>query len=256
MLEPAQTQALSRTLGPVEGWQNRIGMSSARSGQRQHGPGEQHAAPGQGWEFEPVPEDFEERVPSRIRELFDLKELELAVKETQKILHKFLGRRYWCRRWVIQEIHNAQHGVQLMWAGHEVPLRQLEDTLELALRVDWSMIGAFFGYDVADEEEDWSYRAVAGPISLLNRSQYRALGQSTILAQRLSIFYDSDCSDPRDMLYALLSLDPETRLQPDYSLSADQVYIAYFVELLEADHCLQTLLDTAARNRSSRRIGT
>lgn len=206
--------------------------------------------PGQGWEFE---DPVEVRMPSCIRELFDVGELKESVVQTQQLLHTFLGKRYWSRRWVIQEIYHAQSDVQLMWADHEITFDLLSAILESALRVDWSTIAEAFGHDVEDEDggDDWSYNTVAGPISLVDLYQNRASPQPDLLTWELSVCQEFNCFDPRDRLYALLSLDPESRLRPDYSLTPDQVYVSFFFDQLQRQDCLHSLLESAARNKTS-----
>ncbi len=83
---PAQTQALSRTLGPVEGWQN-VPVCLAHAAVSASMAHRTTRRPGQGWEFEPVLKT-EERVPSRIREQC-LKGAGARGQRDMKILHKF-----------------------------------------------------------------------------------------------------------------------------------------------------------------------
>jgi hypothetical protein len=50
---------------------------------------------------------------------------------------------------------------------------------------------------------------------------------ASILVSALSTYSENDCSDPRDRIYALLSLDPGARIAPDYTLSTVEVYTRF-----------------------------
>lgn len=193
-------------------------------------------------------------LPNCLLELFDLAELKFTINRVHKISKAFLYKRYWVRRWGIQELYHASNGVRLLWADHEITLQQLKTKFRNMESIDWINLAKYIDCNIEEEvtaefsSADDKLRApsgIPGSNYLIGELAEHGGGSIRLSDESTKSCGAFNCSDPRDYLYALLSFDPETQLRPDYSLTTDQVYIGFFLHVLEKTSCLQSLLESA-----------
>ncbi|VUC31677.1 unnamed protein product [Clonostachys rosea] len=150
-------------------------------------------------------------------------------------LHDLMERSYWYRLWIVQEIVMGASATwvrcgvsSLDWTSFctgiaflEENLWSVKDTLLAKERIAltsktgpaWSVMGIHLVYQ---------------DLSPLSEREENG-GQGPSFGTLLDIASFSECSDPRDKVYALVGLMPNAvagSLQPNYNLSARDVYIA------------------------------
>lgn len=155
--------------------------------------------------------------------------------EICRLLNSLLGRRYFSRRWICQEIfHSSWPDLEARWGSCVFPLfLLLRRSVHYVLQ---SGIGAMKASQVSQNPRD---------LSLLERTWQGAQRFSMILAVKemmndsrplmKALFFlpNQQCSDPRDMLFALTSIDPGFGLQPNYGLNTAEAYTLFANKLVE-----------------------
>lgn len=183
-----------------------------------------------------------------LKDSFDVEDVRAPLIRAQKVIRAFLGRRYWLRRWVIQEIYHAKRSPRLLWADQETTFSQLSDAYMSIFDLGLAAVGPGCEYRSTNSGP---LESEIGAYILMTLHSARRINYRGILTSQLAISGVFECSDPRDRLYALLSLDPKSDFRPDYSLTTDQVYIAYFLHLMETEYCLPPLLESASSRKTS-----
>lgn len=158
-----------------------------------------------------------------------------------KAVEVIVGKRFFSRRWIVQEIHWAQ-SAEIRWGRHHISLPRLVAILERLFR----MFGGLKDKPWKDDREQaritlLHFHEMVGNalrVCLLRRmvrhsTSVRRLSLVEVLGQCRGL----RCSDPRDVVYAVLSLVKGPRLVVDYGLSTFEVYLALSRLLLEQD-CL------------------
>ena len=122
-------------------------------------------------------------------------------------LSRIFSRAYFRRSWIIQEVALARHAV--VHCGPYV--------------IDWDLLAAASSYQMGQLASDTenAHDAVAA-IMEFSRNDH---GRDNNFVDALFMSYRFDCTDPRDKVFALLGLAKEVALQPDYSLSVEDVYL-------------------------------
>ncbi|PPJ56525.1 hypothetical protein CBER1_03888 [Cercospora berteroae] len=146
----------------------------------------------------------------------------------------FLARRYFSRRWVVQEVYWAR----VNGRPAEVLCGNMQST--------WGSIAAtlrFIGHlvgGIADEE----HMLLALPLLLKSRPTPQPM-------EVLKLFNHLGCSDPRDRIFALVSLCSGQTV--DYNRSCEGVYLDFAAEVAmdETPHKWEQLLWLAAYQASS-----
>ncbi|GIZ45640.1 hypothetical protein CKM354_000879800 [Cercospora kikuchii] len=134
--------------------------------------------------------------------------------DNMRILEAFLGRRYFERRWVLQEISHARHNAfELRWGEHSfLDLNKfLNIVYTLRLSLDNSVL---YDYTTLRQKVD----TLTSVLSALTAS---APQLSTLLTTCLEF----RCSDVRDILYSLISIDPSCGIVPNYRLHVTTVSV-------------------------------
>ncbi|KPI42446.1 uncharacterized protein AB675_9577 [Cyphellophora attinorum] len=160
------------------------------------------------------------------------------------MLQKFFDRRYFSRRWVLQEIFHGKStqitcGQQsMMWYDFEESHRSL-----------WLVNGL-----VANRIKRLQFdipTAATTQVSLSWRTQQRD-GQlpAKVMLDLLLMFNSAECEDVRDRLFSLLSFDSRFQLLPDYTMSVSQVCLQF------ARVCIQSGLFESVLSAALNQIDT
>jgi hypothetical protein len=137
-----------------------------------------------------------------------------------KALVRLCERPYWRRMWIIQEILHAERIV--MWCGSKWVEWNAIEQLYLTLK------------SLQDEAWDAHHESVlevlhsAAAVMAWQRAHWR---HPSVTAPRLQtlveVFQEWQCGDVRDKVFALVSMaSRDTAIEPDYSLTAREVFIA------------------------------
>ncbi|OQO11081.1 hypothetical protein B0A48_05336 [Cryoendolithus antarcticus] len=196
-------------------------------------------------------------LPDCVRTLFDVDAVAIAVQEVSRLMRLLLGRRYWSRRWIIQEQAFSRDGaVWLIWGSSSSTHRgDLLHAIEAMAGRGWQDLNYAFDARIHCEATDLieleQKLSSVGDVLRSNiwREPTKAgspLSDGALFPLLLHLARDSPCSDPRDIIYALLSFARHTRLQADYSLTTVQVYVAYYAEMLNDGLSLAEVLNSAA----------
>ena len=126
-----------------------------------------------------------------------------------RVKNRFFQRPYWSRTWIIQELFMAKE-LFIMCGDHTLTDSQLYRLLR-----ELSAMGPMGPHD----KRAISLALEARPVRV--GDQYRG-GRS--LADLLLLYWDTNCTDERDKVYAFLGIlpaaDPRNSLEVDYSLSS------------------------------------
>jgi hypothetical protein len=144
----------------------------------------------------------------------------LWTKDEGKALCELLERPYWRRMWIIQEVAHAQKIIvgcgsrSFEWEHFEtfyLTLKKIEDTSWFAHHQNAIKIFQSSACTMAWQRAYWRHSMTPAPA----------------LQELIELFQDWRCTDVRDKVYALVNMaSPVTRIKPDYTLSARDVYFA------------------------------
>jgi hypothetical protein len=178
-------------------------------------------------------------VPKVLPNAPKLHEIIVEAGERWQALEWFLRNTWWERAWVLQESSHAQE-LRFRVGRLDCNLDNLDNIMysrdhRLADQFRFPQYELFHHLDnlfyqratLHDEQRSWGYRLSASRLTLLSRFDYRYC----------------QASDPRDKVYALLSLPDldELRILPDYSKSVEAVYHHTVRAIIEADKFLDVL---------------
>ncbi|EFZ01831.1 heterokaryon incompatibility protein [Metarhizium robertsii] len=184
--------------------------------------------------------------------------LDLSDEQTQtlermqeNLRHLFATPAVWRRVWIVQEVAFASS--LLLVAGHAtLPWTVVEDFLDVDVYIErYGVPDAFHGPFSHDMSiRSWASGAIAYPQIMCHqrrvvRDAVQANEPSSML-DVLSRFRYTDATDPRDKIYALLSLTSnKLDIKVDYSLSTRAIYIDCMKRLMEHDRNLDLLCQSA-----------
>ena len=178
--------------------------------------------------------------------LSDLFGAEGSSSQTQKAscLIDLLNRDWFSRLWTVQEAVLAQHAT-MQCGQHSIPW----EALKAAAQCFWKHIDCCEYYLQNHREAQDMYGLVNAQVGRLEWSKQQL--QNTTLSGLLERFRAQKVTDPRDQVFALLSLlRPDQRLLlPDYTLSAHQIYTMTAFEILKSEESLQYLVQTDYTSR-------
>jgi hypothetical protein len=178
-------------------------------------------------------------------------------------LKRFFSRRYFSRRWVLQERTFGRNGV-VRWGSHYCDSAWLIYKLEnLSAMTDWympdyrvsgktkalreSMVGMSHGLESATRLLDvkQTFEEIARDWTDHGRR----------ILHCLQTYGHMGCSDPRDRLYALASLSEGfTKVIPGYSLPASDVYTAFAANLVRRGEVNYVITVAVAHRNSKEKI--
>ncbi|RYN90108.1 hypothetical protein AA0119_g11231 [Alternaria tenuissima] len=171
--------------------------------------------------------------------------LEQTAVDMTNMAIRFFSRRYWKRRWILQELSlsNTHHWY---WGQHDLDISKFpEKWIEDLVQAIWIV-----GHVLEETSQDLT-RTAARPYSTVlidgvtvgSPFMTRTLGLSNLCNSQnhditdektwnglLSYFHSSECSEPKDMYYALASM-AIPRIRIDYSLTVAQVF-QQFAEIM------------------------
>lgn len=147
-----------------------------------------------------------------------------SFEDTLRNLKLFLDRRYFERRWIVQEIAHARHDtLELWWGDHGflnlVQFLGIVDVLWLSLQ------------NAAPSTNPQHVRLYTKRETLMGKADALASILSAVTASPpllpavLDVCHELRCSDTRDILYSLISIDPHCGIVPDYRLEVTAVSI-------------------------------
>ncbi|KAH7157707.1 heterokaryon incompatibility protein-domain-containing protein [Dactylonectria estremocensis] len=138
-------------------------------------------------------------------------------------LRDFLTRPWCSRIWIVQEsLHNPN---MIMMCGD--------------VEIDWNVYSkmilmmqqsAFDQYRAAQPRLEWQVGAMQGMVTM--RAEYQK--SSPMLLELLAGSRDFRCTDPRDRVFALLSLCPKVKINPDYNKSSVEIFTETALHLLSS----------------------
>jgi hypothetical protein len=172
-----------------------------------------------------------------------------------------LRRRYFKRRWIVQEIYHANPScISVFWGGYDmtsVEMLHLGECLNRALHKLESEVSDFalpqrgsfeshllWLHDLFDKYVvDVEAGALRGQVRQILKSTHSDWQE---LSYRLHSCSDMDCADPRDRAYAFHSIleDPNT-FPPNYNLRVEAVYSRLAAWLVERGALHQVLGDAS-----------
>jgi hypothetical protein len=139
--------------------------------------------------------------------------LYLTDEDRDALSETFKKSKWWHRLWCVQEFVYAKSAVLV--CGDEAFMWDL-----LPLKYHFSTLKGMVGYTGA--HEFWDVDALA---TFKANFDDVACHPADRLAQLLESFQYKECSDPRDRIFAISSLDPSSHalLEPDYNLTVSEV---------------------------------
>ncbi|KAF2160533.1 hypothetical protein M409DRAFT_59803 [Zasmidium cellare ATCC 36951] len=149
-------------------------------------------------------------------------------------------RRYFTRRWIIQEICHAR-SVEVLFGSDRLSIEVVAEchrNLLLLIRKHW------IGYPPLRRARELPHYALQ-VLELPQRSKDICLYEIVADTQ------DMGCSDPRDIVFALTSLCPNDGIKADYNLSIAEVYTAFSRHLVDQGR-LDLLLENIQQKRLCR----
>lgn len=194
--------------------------------------------------------------------LFEDIDLRLIASETQQVMKMFFMRRYWSRRWIVQELCQARSRLSFQLSDYAFSEQQVESAIHHAASLGFRCsVSGFFDFDIDPRDEDpVLYQAqylVQRTLEL--RKEYRTAGSRGIpLADSILNCHGLMCSDPRDIVFSLVSLDNDSAVQADYGMTLAQVFTSFVVDLLQRLKFIKSytglpgILICAAKTRSLR----
>lgn len=172
-----------------------------------------------------------------------------ALDSVIKALQSLFNRRYFRRRWVLQELYHSPPGkINLYFGSRTISLDTFAAVCGASIK-DSRSLRRFIVGSRSEETQEWKgvqygLREVERVIRLAKEKE------KTTFLEALERSSHLLCSDPRDILYSLISLDPSFGFVPDYSLSTGKVY-TQFAALLVSRGMWETVLDNLCANSAS-----
>lgn len=168
-----------------------------------------------------------------------------AAKMT-KLVIKFFSRRYWRRRWILQELAFARK--QLFYWGScvtdvsDFPRRWLDDFRHAVWLIVHGLRNAYKALDTPGSDYSafdvyslWVCNPIiarlGGISDFCTPPQTDGNKRTPTWNRCLKAFHSSECSDARDMYYALASM-MEPRIRVDYTLTQAQVFVQFAETML------------------------
>lgn len=189
-------------------------------------------------------------------ELFKLKEI---VANLLRSVARICQRRYFNRRWVVQEIHHSQPDrTVIRWGTFSLPANEFCGRLRGVRHVRNEAQGAYrverFG---SEDRHETDFETIASIINFLDsRSTLDLSGRrgNQLLLHCLHAFQHTQCVDDRDLVFAFLSFaGANTTLSADYRLNADEVFITLASALIQDGEIEEVLYQSASQWRSGHR---
>jgi hypothetical protein len=181
-------------------------------------------------------------------------ELWLRTLPWEKV-YAVLTRSYWKRMWIIQELALNTHMTLFLCGERQLP----RSAILLTCLFCYNRYAGAISAALAKKRNDDSTRPSAPEYdtwqtayNLFNLLQLNGDGlayQKPRIETVLDLARKANVKDPRDKVYGMLGLLPpalSVKIQPNYSLSKEQVYIQFATALLESSKSLDETLSWCA----------
>lgn len=194
----------------------------------------------------PVHRDW---IPSSVRNKLTPEQIHVVGKAFLKSMSCLLNRRYFKRRWVIQEIfHSDPNYCRVYWGEIECDFLSFVKTCKWLSGLDNRILRMVFD---SDADNDWrlpwrDFDKIERIVQL--KSDFGSKEPIAELCLYLQKTVDAECSDPRDRLFALLSMLSATVVSSDYSRSLLSVCMELSTVLVENGYVYE--LCTAAGHQA------
>ncbi|CAI9633373.1 unnamed protein product [Alternaria burnsii] len=147
---------------------------------------------------------------------------------------KFFSRRYWKRRWILQELF-LSNTHYWYWGQHvldtsKFPENWIADLVDAIWRVGHGLEET--STDITGLASDDSFGTRTLGLSKLCNSRNHDIMEESTWEWLLRFFYSSECSEPKDMYYALASM-AIPKIHIDYSLTIAQVFQQFAETMLD-----------------------
>lgn len=169
-----------------------------------------------------------------------------------------LSRRYFTRRWIIREMYHAnKETATVIWGNTSWPYIYMIHIVDELQGIDkaWT---ALKQYDVPGSQYGYYDKAAWGKLgelrTLLLHTSYNTIAD---IAEFLVCASRLDCSDPRDALFAILSLSKGTMtcdIKPDYQATAASVYTHFAKHMIDEGFSSLVLNNLRIEQRRSQSV--
>jgi hypothetical protein len=157
-----------------------------------------------------------------------------AVHRTNMAM-RFFSRRYWKRRWILQELSlsNTHHWY---WGQHFLdistfPEKWIEDLVQAIWLVGHGLVETSSDLAITAARPSPFRTRTIGLSNLCNSQNHDNVEEKT-WNWLLNNFHSSECSELKDMYYALASM-ATLRIRIDYSLTVEQVFQQFAETMLD-----------------------
>lgn len=147
----------------------------------------------------------------------------------------FLSRTYFTRRWVLQGIFcSTDTETQVMCGSATITWRELKLAAEQA---SWPVDTQAYG-------DNPPRRVIFGsaPFRVGASTFYASVSTAMVVLERVELFKEAQCSDPKDKAYSLLNFHAgQSCMRPDYNLTTSQVWTKLALHAVREDFAGSTL---------------
>ncbi|WPB04597.1 uncharacterized protein RHO25_009243 [Cercospora beticola] len=173
-------------------------------------------------------------------------------RRTLRILKLFLRRRYFTRRWVVQEISHARNNtLELRWGVYTFV--NLSQFLEVMHVLEASLLTTSQTLHGSDQNiHKWTCRNLRDLSMSLTSILSCATAPAPQLPTLLAVCHSLECFDRRDILFSLISIDPLCNIQPDYRLDDFAVGVRLTQYMVANEHLVSWLLSLREHRNASK----
>ncbi|KAK4497524.1 hypothetical protein PRZ48_011975 [Zasmidium cellare] len=184
-----------------------------------------------------IGEFYGEALPSAVKHMIEHLYPDLAdvIEEISQVLAPFLSRRYWNRRWVVQELFYSR-SKHIYWGPCRLDLSQRRfdqslDKIRAVMRnISWTAGGEVHNL----HNDSCPFQRLSDDAEAIRELFRPSYPDSTsLLVHALGRFNSMDCQDPRDRLYSLISLDQSLNIVPSYQLTLAEAYLQFAQALID-----------------------
>jgi hypothetical protein len=159
-------------------------------------------------------------------------------KEELSAIAALLSRHWFERLWIVQEICLACPNTSVQCGNTTMSWNDLSNSIFLLHTKRWEW------YDPLEEQK---IRARLYDIVTFIRIRYRSCNPFKTLLEATK---NQNCSDPRDRVFAVLSLAEDLYMQPDYTKSISDTFQAVTLHYLKTTRSLDTVVSMGLRQNS------
>lgn len=156
------------------------------------------------------------------------------IRADVQALATLCDRRYFSRRWVVQEMyHSDVKSTRVYWGPCFVEALKMERAVETALQIDlWFLQLRMAG---------WSHVGLNNDAFWFASGIFGAHSRDDSILNVLEAFRHTSCKDDRDRLFALLSIGRQNIMLPDYNLTAEEAFTIFAKRMVQLGHASDIL---------------